>query len=507
MEFPNWLEETIKAHSEWFKSGPYGRRLIRDRTGLTEYKARQARDILCEFEWDIPRLMLALSGAAPGEEADEVIDLSASESKQRSRYWYDKDRGLYVFILQSAPRPVVLEESRVSEIVARYSNWDGTPSTINEIARDFTLNRAWVVELLRVLGVTHDSEPFTAERIAESSVIDLVEEALSARRAKLHLDFEKAKWEDIKRAADKHFEGVEALKAVAAGLFTSRPPKVKPLQLSPASEPYALLIGLTDFHFGMYAWRGETRNPYSVDEAYRRLDAYVDELVSETVVAFGAPEKIIVTGGSDFFHVDGDFAKTTKGTPQDLSITPTQVLVEGCRLNDLLIHKLLSVGVPIEMPILMSNHGRHNDLALMLYLIARYQDHDSVSIVDTCEPRVYLRYGTNALAFHHGDMLNARAMVDCFVTEEAELWGSCPNRYIFCGHLHQLEIREVGGAMSCLMPSLAGSDRWHTRAGYVTARPALSGYRITRDGGMRQLLYSTVQTHVGHHSARRKRSK
>ena len=45
-----------------------------------------------------------------------------------------------------------------------------------------------------------------------------------------------------------------------------------------------------------------------------------------------SPEKIYLATGSDWFHVDNHQGATTKGTPQDMSGSPAQILLTGCEL-------------------------------------------------------------------------------------------------------------------------------------------------------------------------------
>lgn len=103
-------------------------------------------------------------------------------------------------------QPVVMAGDRDRTLIRRYSNWDGKPSTINEIARDFGMRRTGVVESLRIHVVTHDHEPFAAEEVAAGRVPELVWDALQTKRAALHREYERGSWDAMKRDAVKEHD-------------------------------------------------------------------------------------------------------------------------------------------------------------------------------------------------------------------------------------------------------------------------------------------------------------
>ena len=100
--------------------------------GLTEYQAATLLDMARQSRF---------VGTAPvAPEAAPAID-SAAHYLQEHRYIYDDERDVYVTFLSCVKKPLVMPGDKHRSIVQAYSNWDGSPATLNEIARTFAFNR------------------------------------------------------------------------------------------------------------------------------------------------------------------------------------------------------------------------------------------------------------------------------------------------------------------------------------------------------------------------------
>ena len=84
-------------------------------------------------------------------------------------YWYDSQRDKYVVHLPSKKNPVAIPGETWKTIREAYSNWDGAPASVNELARKLGIARKTVTEILRAMQTTHDSAPWTDEEIDQSS--------------------------------------------------------------------------------------------------------------------------------------------------------------------------------------------------------------------------------------------------------------------------------------------------------------------------------------------------
>lgn len=411
-------------------------------------------------------------------------------------YVYNPETDTYTtFTRVTAPKPMVLSGDKHRAIISAYSNWDGEPATINQICREFQIPRPWLVEYLRIHGVTHDSEPFSREEIEGRDVEDMVEEALQAKRQSLYRKYEVAKWRETQAAADKWHAFEETVLTTLLDRFTGREAAEVPrLSMKPAAKDYCLIMSPTDFHWGMYSWRGEVNDPYDFDTAEGRLIEHTENIVSQLP---GRPEKILYTIGSDFFHVDGDTNHTTKGTPQDIAGTPTEILVTGTKLNIRYIDLLRQIA-PVEIVFLPGNHDQMNTRALMLVIASHYHGVDDVSVNETYKHRVYLKYGNTLMGFHHGDKTKVKDLGACMSKEARSHWSDTTWHLWFGGHLHTHHVQEAGAIIHYQLPSLAGQDRWHAGHGYVDSDPSLVAYLIGRHEGPFMWLRSSEATEEQH---------
>jgi len=403
-------------------------------------------------------------------------------------YYYNSETDVYVtFIKAAGNKPITVSGDVHRAMKAAYSNMVTKASSVGQISRDFQIPRMWFDEYRRIYGWTHDMDPFTDEELVMAdSVDDLVDDLLLRRRRSLHLSYEKKKWDEIQKDANKwrNFEDsfIEHLR-----IHHPKNRAIKKLSIG-KTKPYALVISPTDLHYGKYGWEDEVGERYDFDEARKRLHEATSALTSRLP---GAPEKIIVAAGSDWFHVDNDLGTTTKGTAQDRYGSPAQILLDGCELAREHIDMLRSVA-PVKIVFMAGNHDMHSTLALGLYLKATYKDcEDCEVILDPNMNRQYVVYGNTLLGFTHGDGVRANALPSTMAREEWEKWGQCRYRVWFTGHLHHQALKEHGGAFCIQLPSLSGHDRWHFRKGYLS-QAGMSAHLIDREEGMIGSMFKPV---------------
>ena len=493
---PKWLMGAYRKWGDWVRKEQPSRKRLAEKAGWTQHKAR----VLIEFV----RTMDAVAGAQQldlddedglveevfeQELEDEYQEPSEKDYYYDKKYIYDKANDFYVVFLRSSPKPVKVTGEKHRSIVRAYSNWDGQPSSINQICRMYNFPRNILVEYLRAFGITHDSEPFSREEVLERDPDEMVQEALQDRRQALYTKFEKTKWNDLKKQANKwmHFEETVLL-ALKNALGNHEAYTVPRLDMVDATSPYAFIISATDFHWGMYSWDDETGSGFNREIAEARLHEHTSRILSRLP---GRPEKIVVAVGSDWFHIDGQTATTTRGTPQDVDGSPTEILITGCELTRQHIDMLAQVA-PVEVVLMAGNHDRHNSFALLLYLDAWYRNQDHVTVIKDWKPRVYTTYGKTLIGFHHGDKTKTKDLGVCMAKEARREWGAADYHIFFGGHLHHHHVQEVGGITHYQLPSLAGTDRWHAGEGYVTSDPSLVGYMVDKKTGISGFLQSSV---------------
>ncbi len=392
-------------------------------------------------------------------------------------YYYDETKDLYVIHLQSKKKPMSIPGDMWRSMKQSYSNWDGSPSSVNEVSRKFGLARTTVTELFRSMGMTHDSSPWSEEELNVTDERSLVEDLLRAKEERVLVKAERKEYRRVTKDAES-FRRIDLLASRIAGRFSESAGvyEVPKLDLGPPEEDYALVMSPTDFHWGK---RGAN---YDRRTAQKRLFSISERLLAR-VGRGGRPSKVIVALGGDGLHIDNMNSSTTRGTPQDCDGSPEDLAwsyVMMCRDYIDMVRQF----APVELFVIPGNHDRYSATLIRAALAGWFSMVDDVTVCQSYSNRQYITFGNSLVAFLHGDTGKVKDWPAIVAGEVPELWGATKWRFIFTGHLHtERELPTYGNVTVYRMPSLAGNDAWHERKGYKS-RKALIGYMISEDRGV-----------------------
>lgn len=406
-------------------------------------------------------------------------------------YYYNKEEDTYFTFLRAADQVIKVAGETHRSMKEDYSSVATDALTINEMCRKYSFPRSWMEEYRKRHGWTHDMLPFTSEEILNGDEDVLSDELVAKKTQAVYEKFENKRWKAIEKDAMKFRVLEETLLKEFRELIPAAP--AAPQRLSEPQEarnPYALVISATDFHWGKYGWVDEVGETYNFETARARLLERTEELIDKLPYS---PEKVILGTGSDWFHVDNDLGQTTKGTPQDMCGSPAEILKTGCELAVEHIELLRQIA-PVEIYNMAGNHDRMSALALIMYLDAYYRNCEDVTITISPHPRQYMTYGTTLIGLTHGDG-GMQKLPSLMAVEAKKMWGNTNQHIWFHGHLHHQTIKETAGVMVIQMPSLAGHDRYHARAGYTMSKAGLAAYVIDKEKGLISSLFAPV---VGH---------
>ena len=422
----------------------------------------------------------------PAPEERFELDLEPGED---APYYYDKPNDTYIFSLPSHAKAFVMPGDTVRSINAAYSNADGAPAGIEEIARRHGLRRQTVIELLRALRKTHASGPYTDEVLASTPEAELVEDLVRAKEERVLTLAERTRWNQIKKYAEQaeHIDRFIFDRLKGMDLGTARKPVT--FRRKSVTEKLSVVMTPTDLHFGSdgYAYDGSER--YTREVCAKRL-VEKTSIAIERVTRYGNVNDWIVGIGGDWFHVDNPQHQTTRGTPMDVDGTFSEILREGCALFEEYITLLRSTG-QVHLYFMGGNHDWSSSLFLLQWMRVRFHEAPDVHVHAEVNPRVYLERGKNLIGLNHGDGAKFAQLPSIMMTEAREALGRCPHAYIYTGHLHH-EVIDDKGVMCVKMPSLAGSDRWHHKAGFVGSRKALVAYVHDHDEGLVARISASV---------------
>ena len=182
-------------------------------------------------------------------------------------------------------------------------------------------------------------------------------------------------------------------------------------------------------------------------------------------------------------HIDNASSTTTKGTPQSCDGSPEELAstwVELCRDYVDLVRQI----APVRLFVIPGNHDRYTATLLRSAMRGWFHHADDVEVVKVTSPRQYVIYGESVIAFLHGDIGKVKDW-PAIASAECKEWSATRWKYIMTGHLHtERELPTYGGVTVYRMPSLAGTDSWHHRSGYVGGRKSLIAYLVDKDRGI-----------------------
>ena len=482
MQYEDIVKDALSRFGDAIASGYMGRVAIQNEYEVSESVARRINS-------EVSRLF-----QNPEKLIEREPDVEKSEWLYDKKYYYNEDTDSYITFISSSPKPVVTPGHIHRAMKRAYSNWDGNPATINEIARQFSFPRPWFVEYKRIHEWTHDSEPFSSEEIVSRDIDEMIEDALQMKRQALYERYERKEWDTIREEAAKFREFDRYVQQPLIQLITDTLPKYSPPQatrLRTDLGAVAAVISPFDLHYGKYGWEDEVRRGYSREEAERLLMEKTAGLLE--VIQRWNVEKIYVGIGSDFMHIDNYQGTTTSGTPQDTDGTIAQIIVEGSMLAAKCLDMLRQVA-PLEVFCVTGNHDVAQSVNMAMFMYAWYKEADDVTVHMDFKPRQYTTYGDNLLVFAHGDKPRDHKELARKVPLEAprDMWGQTKHAMVFVGDLHFKRVEDFDGIHMLQMPSLSGDDRWHERNGYNTNTRAMAGYVIDPLKGLVADIYDPV---------------
>ena len=352
--------------------------LKKRKQGVTKYLIDQGYDL--DEIADINRQVLKKMGKSVQskeiESFDAVVPLGL---KFTEKYTYNKADDTYVMYLKTANSNVVLSGDVVRGIKENYSNWYDNKHSINEISRNYSLPRNYLVEILKVLGITHDSEPITDEQLQERGVDEIASDLLQKKKFQLHQEFQKKSWKDTISSAEKWNrlqQGV--LDPFASFIENWNPPAYHPVgcpkEKNKGTENKTLLVGLSDVHFGAKTNSKESyRNKgYSSKEAAESIKNYAEGIKKIVQDRAYKLDECVLTSLGDILHTTGS-GFTTKGTMLVYDCIKEEQFTIAFDSLVYLINTLLVLFPKVKVKSVKGNHNDFGDWVLFKTLEAYYK--------------------------------------------------------------------------------------------------------------------------------------
>lgn len=229
------------------------------------------------------------------------------------------------------------------------------------------------------------------------------------------------------------------------------------------------LYVITDYHFGMLSWEGESGETWNVEEAKKTLIAWFTRAIESTP---NSRVGVLAQLG-DFLHYDSLKALTpTSGHILDTEAKYPQIVDAVIDVLRIVINMLLEKHEEVHIKMCEGNH----DLASSVWLRAlfsRLYEYDSRVTVDNSHIPYYAhQFDDVALFFHHGHMKNVSNMSEVFVAQFREMFGQTKYAYAHSGHMHHRHVKENGMMIVEQHQTLSAKDSHCVRGGWNSERSA-----------------------------------
>jgi hypothetical protein len=274
-------------------------------------------------------------------------------------------------------------------------------------------------------------------------------------------------------------------------------PQYKQIQRSDKTKKYCFELSLPDLHIGKMAWYAESGEDYDTKIAIERYTAAIDELINHIELIKDEVGEILLPIGNDLFNVDNFRNETTHGTRQDVDSRWQRMFLKGKEMLIKNIDKLREIA-PVKILMVSGNHDNQTIFYLGESLRAWYRNVDDVDIDNSPAQRKYYTFGLNLIAFTHGNEEKHFDLGMIMANERPHLWGATKFRSIHLGHYHKkkqikwVDTDEFQGFKVKILPSLSGSDAWHSSKGYSSQRAAIGMLHHYNKGLLAEYTYTVV---------------
>lgn len=232
----------------------------------------------------------------------------------------------------------------------------------------------------------------------------------------------------------------------------------------------ATVYSIPDVHLGQYSWGRETGGKsYDLDIARQTVRGTFARLVANAP----ATGEAIVLGLGDYFHADGNDARTPKsGNALDVDSRFGKVQWVGAELVIEMVDMALQKHSHVTVKVLRGNHDPRGQETLTIALWFRYLGNPRVTVDRQPATHWFFQWGKVMIAAHHGHETKPESMPGVMAAYEPAMWGDTLYRYAYLGHLHHRMrgLDERSGAIWEVFQAITAKDAWNREQGHASGR-------------------------------------
>lgn len=247
-------------------------------------------------------------------------------------------------------------------------------------------------------------------------------------------------------------------------------------------------LPLVDLHYGKKGYSfeigQESNSELTENNFFEVITDYIHRLEGKNI------SKILFPIGNDMFNSDTSTSTTTKGTPQDNDMRWKEMFKKGMEIVIQGI-EMLSEVAPVEVVYVEGNHDTMTSFYLLMTLLCYFRKDEEVNIIEDVKTRQYIQWGKCLIGYAHGDCEKSR-IGKLMQIEVPTMWGETLYREWHLAHLHHETSKEDGGITIRHLPTITGSDCWHSKSGFVGALQRCQAFLWDKNKGVVDIMYSQI---------------
>ena len=263
-----------------------------------------------------------------------------------------------------------------------------------------------------------------------------------------------------------------------------KPINRKDLILNKSCNDSLLFLNLNDLHFDKLDLDNNT-----IDDRIKDYKRCLEDLLKKSY-SISNLEEILFVIGNDMFNTDTFHNTTTNGTPQSIN-SSWDIAYE--KVFDTMVDSislLSSMTKKLTVMLVSGNHDRTKSFYLTHALQVYFKNDPNIIFDRSSKLKKYYTYGNTFLGLNHGNNINDKLPLS-FATEFYSEWGKCKYHDIYISDKHHNNNKifqsnqtqnEFQGVRLRILPSLTGTDSWHSDNLYHSRQSGI-GILYTKDRG------------------------
>jgi hypothetical protein len=230
---------------------------------------------------------------------------------------------------------------------------------------------------------------------------------------------------------------------------------------NPTKEFVDVEISIADFHLAKKTLENE-----SIAEKKEQYITILTGLIQKATGAFNIKKAVFIIS-NDFFHTDNYQNQTTNGTPQDVLTGYDNEYEQGFDLLVTAITFLKYFAQEVEVVLVQGNHDRTKSFYVAHALEVYFKNTKTISFQRHHSTTKHVVLGNTFIGYHHGNCKIDDLPLLFATGTTSKDFGNATYREVHTGDKHHYMAKEIKGVRVQQMPSLSGTDRWHSDNNYV----------------------------------------